>query len=179
MPTYQTKASSYRYEDPWMKVRQDRIVTPEGTETTYGVIERQHGVAAVVESENSYLLVREFRYPTQSYEWKVPGGGIDKGETAIDAVIREVAEETGIILQTPELLTTVHPLSSCSTEQITLFYANQFSGELKQNLASEELISDIVFMPASEILQKIYAGEITNPLTVMGILMKVHQTNHL
>lgn len=36
--------------------------------------------------------------------WTLPGGGIDPGEDPIDAVVREIAEETGYAAQAGELL---------------------------------------------------------------------------
>jgi 8-oxo-dGTP pyrophosphatase MutT (NUDIX family) len=35
--------------------------------------------------------------------WLTPGGGIDEGETPLEAAIRELSEETGLIVS-PELL---------------------------------------------------------------------------
>ncbi|MEM1177808.1 MAG: NUDIX domain-containing protein [Acidobacteriota bacterium] len=39
-------------------------------------------------------------------KWTLPGGGLDLGETPEGAVIREVAEETGLIVEPRELLGT-------------------------------------------------------------------------
>lgn len=33
------------------------------------------------------------------FAWKYPGGGVDEGETAQQAVIREFAEETGLVVR--------------------------------------------------------------------------------
>jgi len=50
-------------------------------------------VTAVVENENSELLMIE---RTDNGLWALPGGAQDFGESVIDAVRREVKEETGI-----------------------------------------------------------------------------------
>lgn len=60
------------------------------------------GVRIVVtDAESRVLLVRH------SYVagWHLPGGGVERGETAMDAVYKELMEETGIEpLEEPELV---------------------------------------------------------------------------
>lgn len=47
--------------------------------------------------KGKYLLVlRNDKENIDPFTWDIPGGGIEKGETALEAVIREVREETGI-----------------------------------------------------------------------------------
>jgi len=60
------------------------------------------GVRAVVTDESGrVLLVRH----TYTEGWYFPGGGVEKGETAIDAVKRELEEEGGATaLETPRLI---------------------------------------------------------------------------
>jgi 8-oxo-dGTP pyrophosphatase MutT (NUDIX family) len=59
------------------------------------------GVRAVVLDEaNRVLLVRHSYTPG----WYLPGGGVDRGETAEAAAIREVREETGVLCRGRPLL---------------------------------------------------------------------------
>jgi 8-oxo-dGTP pyrophosphatase MutT (NUDIX family) len=63
---------------------------------------RQRVAAYVIALSDRGLLATQFSDRTAvSGLWGLPGGGIDVGETAADAAIREVAEETGqtVILQ--------------------------------------------------------------------------------
>jgi 8-oxo-dGTP pyrophosphatase MutT (NUDIX family) len=53
----------------------------------------------VLDPENRVLLllVREPAHPEQGTCWELPGGGIEVGETYLEAAVRELHEETGIL----------------------------------------------------------------------------------
>ncbi|HBV01228.1 MAG TPA: hypothetical protein DEF00_02400 [Candidatus Taylorbacteria bacterium] len=62
-------------------------------------------VGAIIERDSKFLLVKE-HHPGHSAhgKWNQPAGWIDVGENPIDAVIREVREETGLRFTPTHLL---------------------------------------------------------------------------
>jgi 8-oxo-dGTP diphosphatase len=61
------------------------------------------GVGGVVVSDGRVLLVRRGGPPLRG-QWSIPGGMLEVGETLIEGVRRELAEETGIEVQVRSLI---------------------------------------------------------------------------
>jgi mutator protein MutT len=61
------------------------------------------GVGAVIVQGHRVLLIRRGQAPLLG-EWSLPGGVLECGETLREATVREVREETGLTVETGELL---------------------------------------------------------------------------
>jgi ADP-ribose pyrophosphatase YjhB (NUDIX family) len=61
------------------------------------------GVGAVVVDGGRVLLVRRGSEPLRG-QWSLPGGLLELGEAITDGVVREVREETGLIVKPLELI---------------------------------------------------------------------------
>jgi 8-oxo-dGTP diphosphatase len=61
------------------------------------------GVGAVIVQDGRVLLIRRAQPPLLG-EWSLPGGLLECGETLREAVVREAREETGLLVETVDML---------------------------------------------------------------------------
>jgi 8-oxo-dGTP pyrophosphatase MutT (NUDIX family) len=73
------------------------------------VVERTAVRLVVLDAEGRVLLFRihEPQHPEMGTVWELPGGGVDAGETYVEAGLRELREESGIVARPAD----VHPPS--------------------------------------------------------------------
>ncbi len=78
---------------------------PDWTRGPDGLLHRRGARVILLDEHDRVLLIRghDLDQPERSW-WFVVGGGIDEGESALDAAVREVREETGIELAADEVL---------------------------------------------------------------------------
>ncbi len=58
--------------------------------------------AIITDDDGRLLLVQRGHAPAQGL-WSIPGGRVEPGETDEQAVMREIAEETGLVVRVGEL----------------------------------------------------------------------------
>ncbi len=61
------------------------------------------GIGAVIIESSRVVLVKR-AHPPIAGQWSIPGGALEVGELVREAAVREAREETGLIVETGELL---------------------------------------------------------------------------
>jgi 8-oxo-dGTP diphosphatase len=85
--------------------------------------------AIVTDAAGRVLLVRRSHAP-EAGRWALPGGKVEPGETLVDAVIREVVEETGLAVRPGrEVGVVVRSAPGGGTYEIHCFLADHLGGE--------------------------------------------------
>lgn len=75
-------------------------------------------------TSNSVFLIRHTYVPG----WQLPGGGVELGETMIEALARELSEEGNIALTAPPLLKSMHFNRRTSRrDHVGLYLVEQFN----------------------------------------------------
>ncbi|HEX2941952.1 MAG TPA: NUDIX hydrolase [Rhodopila sp.] len=95
---YQTLSSRIAYENPWTRVREDKIRRPDGSDGLYGVVERSDFVVVVPWQDGRLTLVEQYRYPVQARMWEFPMGMWEQAPDVDPARLAaaELQEETGL-----------------------------------------------------------------------------------
>jgi len=88
-------------------------------------------VAVALEEEGRLLLIRHQK-AGKSY-WLVPGGGVDYGESVRQAAIREMEEETGLLVQVGELVMVAESLAPDRSRHVVhlVFRGTRQGGEVR------------------------------------------------
>ena len=84
--------------------------------------------ALVVDGEGRVLLVRHSYLPG----WHLPGGKVNKGETAADAAMRELREETGLTAMVPpRLLGLYGRFSHGGSDHVAVYLVEHWTGSVR------------------------------------------------
>jgi hypothetical protein len=118
------KESKVVYKNPWIEVREDKVVKPDGTDGIFGTVDYSPGVSVVaLTKEREILLIKEYFYVLAVEGIQTPSGGIDAGETPLDAAKRELQEEVGATSSTWIPLGFIQPLTMIIKSPAHLFLA--------------------------------------------------------
>ena len=165
-----TNASRLIYENPWIRVCEDQVTRPDGKPGIYGVVHFKNRAVGVipVEEDGSIWLVGQHRYPLGQYSWEIPEGGCPEGESPEECAFRELQEETGLVAASLEPLITAHLSNSVSDEWGIVFRATELDRGPSRPDGCERL--EVRRMPFEEALFMLQHGEITDSLSVIGLL---------
>ena len=164
------KSSECVYENPWIKVTHEEVVTPKGSDGIYGVVHFKYSAVGVVplDEQGNTWLVKQSRYTINQYTWEIPEGGCPAGELPLAAAQRELEEEVGLRAHSWQPLLEMHLSNSVTDEYCRVFVARDVYPGVQQLEESEDI--EVLKLPLSDAIAMVKRGEITDGISVAALL---------
>jgi 8-oxo-dGTP pyrophosphatase MutT (NUDIX family) len=170
------QGSEILYENPWIRVREDQVIQPDGESGTFGIVELIPAVAVLpVHEDGTVSLVRVFRYTVNAECIETVAGGLSDGEAAEDAARRELQEEIGLAADELIDLGETHQTTEIVVSPVRLFVARGLREVPSHQDPTEELSR--LDVPLSEAVEWALHGRIVHAATVSLILRASHLLN--
>lgn len=165
-----TMSSREVYANPWIRVREDEVLRPDGSPGIYGVVTTSLAVGVVALTEDDeVVLVGQWRYTLGAYSWEIVEGGADPGEDGLTAIRRELVEEAGYEAEHWERLGHDIAISNSVTDELARVWLAWGLHPVPDDPdPTEEL--EVRLVPFDDAVAMVAAGEITDAITSIALL---------
>jgi 8-oxo-dGTP pyrophosphatase MutT (NUDIX family) len=167
---WKRKSSKLIYQNPWIKLEEDQVIRPNGSEGIYGKVHFKNKALGIIplDDQNNTWLVGQYRYTLNEYSWEIPMGGVPLGENTLEGAKRELMEETGLIAQKWTKLMRIHTSNSVTDEYGFVYLAEDLTqGEMNWDETEELLVKKL---PLDEAVKMVSNGTITDAISLAGLL---------
>jgi ADP-ribose pyrophosphatase len=157
-------------------VRTDTVELPNGDLVAREVVEHPGAVAILaLDDEDRILMIRQYRHPVGATLWEIPAGLRDvAGEALVGTARRELLEETGYRAATWHVLADFATSPGITTERLRIFLARNLTvvppAEREYVPEHEEAYLTTAWIPLTDAVRGILAGELHNGVAMVGIL---------
>lgn len=167
---WQTLSSQDVYDNPWIHVREDKVINPSGGNGIYGVVQFKNKAIGIIpiDNEGNTYLVGQYRYALNEYSWEIPMGGGAVGVDILLSAQRELKEETGFEAQRWTNIARIHTSNSVTDEEGFVFLAEELTAGETEPEETEDL--RIWKLPLREAIEMAMDNRITDGISVAGLL---------
>ncbi len=173
---WRTVSSSEVYRNPWIRVREDQVICPDGKPGIYGVVETKVATGVLALDGRDLILVGQYRYAIGEYSWEIIEGAAERGEEPMVAAKRELEEEAGIAAAEWRPLGGELHLSNCLSNERAYLFAAAGLSSVPSNPEGTEVLT-IRKVPFVDALRMVANNEIRDALSIVGILWLAREMN--
>ena len=179
VPPWQAGPDQALLETRIFRIRTHAAASPtSGHQAPFVIMDTADWVNVIARTDQGeVVLVEQFRHGTGQVTVEIPGGMVDPGESALEAGLRELAEETGYRPgpdSRPLVIGTVEPNPAIQSNRCsTVLVDGVVPGPARPD-PSEEL--GVRCVPSSALDELVRQGVITHALVVAAFLhLRLHE----
>jgi ADP-ribose pyrophosphatase len=166
---YQVLSTRKAYENPWLSVREDKVIRPGGKEGYFGIIEMKAGSSVLALTQmNEVYLVKEYKYGIERDSIELMSGALEENETPLKAAKRELKEELGLEADEWIDLGTVDPFTTAVRSPNYMFLA--MGVKEGEHSRDEGEVLETIKTPLSNAVDMVMRSEITHSASCVLIL---------
>ena len=141
-PRWEVLSSAYVVYSPFMRLRRDEIVLPDGTVIPEYFVRESPGFVVIfaLTPEQRIVLSNEYRYGADEIGVELPAGNLHRGEDPAQCARRELLEETGYAVDRLEFLGAYYHEPVRSNSKAHVFIARDARKVAAQSLDPTENI---------------------------------------
>lgn len=144
-----TISSVIGYTNPFFTVNEEQFELPNGTTGTYYAIrDLQTAFIVPMPDADTIIITKQFRYLFNDWSWEFPAGRVDPGEEPLQAAVRELQEEAGVIAGKLEYAGWFAPCNGLTAEKSYVYFATDLT-YVEQELEDTEIL-EVVKMSVDE-----------------------------
>lgn len=168
--------SSQVYQDPWVTLRRDEVIRPDGDPGSYVVVNLKPGVCVLaIDDEDNVYLTKEFHYGVGRVTVECVSGGIEDGEDPQLCAARELEEELGIRAAEWTNLGSTDPFTANVVSPTQMYLARGLTF-VETKPEGTEIIEPVKCSLANAV-QQVMIGTITHSPSCLTIMKASHRTN--
>jgi len=168
--SWKLQTSKEIYDNPWLGLTEDEVINPGGGMSHYGKIHFKNFAIGIIplDENNNTWLVGQYRYVPDCYSWEIPMGGGPLDIDPLESAKRELKEETGLTATHWEELMHLHTSNSVTDERGIVYIAKGLTEGETEFEETEDL--KIIKLPLEDAVKRVMDGEITDSVSVAGLL---------
>ncbi len=157
------------YADPWLDLKVDDVIRPDGRPGTYSVVRVNPGVTVIALDDTRHVhLTEEFHYAVGRVTIEGVSGGCEPSEDAAATARRELREEIGIVAGRWTDLGIVDPFTSNVLSPTRMYLAQELQFVETEREGTETMRR--VAVPLAEAVAMVLDGRITHSATCVALL---------